>query len=454
MDALTEELIRLLGADSIATGAEARSRMPSGSRGALLLLPRNTGQVSGALALCHRARRPVVAQGGLTGLVNGAVSGPGEVALSFDRMRRIEEVDPINRCMTVEAGVPLQAAQEAAEEVGLMLPLDLGARGSATIGGMVSTNAGGTRVLRFGMMRELVLGLEAVLADGTIIDARRKLVKNNTGYDLKHLFIGSEGTLGLVTGVVLRLRPKPHSHNTALVALDDFVQLTRFVAAMEARLPGALSSFEVMWQSFYDLVTGPPAKGRAILGQGHAYYVLVETLGADPQCDGGALAAALSQAQEEGLVAEGVLACTAAERRAMWSLREDLDQLSREGPYFAYDVSLTLDAMEAYVAEVQSRLAARFARPHCWIYGHLADGNLHLAVRAGEEDAHEEVDAIVYGALSTGGSSVSAEHGIGLLKKAHLPRSRTGPELALMRALKQALDPQGILNPGKVFDIR
>lgn len=453
MDDLTTKLTELLGSDSVFTGIEAKARMPVGSRGEVLVLPRDTEQISRVLQLCHGVRCPVVAQGGLTGLVDGALSGPGEIALSFERMRHIKEVDAINRCITVEAGVPLQAAQQAAEKVGLMLPLDLGARGTATIGGNVSTNAGGTRVLRFGMMRELVLGLEVVLADGTIVDARRKIIKNNSGYDIKHLFIGSEGTLGLVTQVVLRLRPKPISQETALAAVDDFTQLTRFLAAVEVRLAGGLSSFEVMWRSFYDLVTTPPARGQLILERGHAYYVLVETLGSDPLHDREALVDALNRGQSDGLVSDGAVAYSSAERRAMWELREDLIQLAREGPFFAYDVSLSLDGMEAYVAEVEAKLRDRFARPYCWVYGHLADGNLHFAIHVDEENAHEAVDAIVYGTLSPYSSSVSAEHGIGLSKKMHLSRSRTEPELAIMRALKQALDPRGILNPGKILDV-
>jgi FAD/FMN-containing dehydrogenase len=449
---LTTELTLLLGADSVLKGDEAKWRMPNGSQGEVLVLPDSTKQVSGVLKLCQRAGRPLVAQGGLTGLVGGAVSAPGDVALSFERMRRIEEVDPVNRCMTVEAGVTLQAAQEAADKAGMMLPLDLGARGTATIGGNVSTNAGGTRVLRFGMMREVVLGLEIVLADGTVLNMLRKIIKNNSGYDLKHLFIGSEGTLGLVTRAVLRLRSKPASHQTALAAVDDFTRLVRFLAAMEVRLAGNLSSFEVMWRSFYDLVTTTPAQGHPILERGHSYYVLVETLGTDAAADHEALVEALHGAQSEGLLANAAVAYGSAERQAMWSLREDLVQLAREGPFFAYDVSLPLDAMEAFVADVQQKLSHRFKQPLCWVYGHLADGNLHLAVHVDEANAHAAVDAVVYGALSPSHSSVSAEHGIGLLKKPHLACSRTEPELDLMRAIKRALDPQGILNPGKIFD--
>jgi FAD/FMN-containing dehydrogenase len=453
MTDLIAALIEVLGGEGVLSGAEARERMAPGSLADVLVLPRDTAQVSRVLALCHAAQRPVVAQGGLTGLVHGAVSGAGAVVLSLERMRAIEEVDAVNRCLTVQAGVPLEAAQAAAEEAGLMLPLDLGARGTATIGGNVSTNAGGTRVLRFGMMRDMVLGLEAVLADGTVIDARRKIIKNNTGYDLKQLFIGSEGTLGIVTRVVLRLRPLPASQSTALVALRDFTSVTRFLGRMEALLFGSLSSFEVMWQPFYELITTAPARGRAILDRGHAFYVLVETLGVSAERDGEQVLAALAEAEADGLVSEVVVAQNARERREMWALRDDVEQLNRYGPALHYDVSLPVDAMEGYVAEVQQRLSQRFAEHRSWVFGHLADGNLHVVVRVEEANAADAVHAIVYGCLPASGASVSAEHGIGLLRKPHLARSRSEPELELMRVLKRALDPRGILNPGKIFDV-
>ncbi|MEO8184598.1 MAG: FAD-binding oxidoreductase, partial [Deltaproteobacteria bacterium] len=392
--------------------------------------------------------------GGLTGRVQGAQSGAREIALSCDRMRQIEEVDVLNRTLSAQAGVPLEAAQLAAEDAGLLLPLDIGARGSATLGGTVSTNAGGNRVMRFGMMRELVLGLEAVLADGTVVDSRNKLSKNNTGYDLKQLFIGSEGTLGIVTRVVLRLRPRPRSQNTALVALSSFEQATRLLAALETRLSGSLSSFEVMWRPFYELVTAPPALGQPILPHGHAYYVLIETLGVAPESDSDALVEALAAAQEAGLIAAAVLATSKGQSAAMWALRDDVAQMRRDGPVVAYDVSLSLDSMESYVSDVQRELLSLPARHGGYFFGHLADGNLHLVVRLQKPSDHDEVDRIVYGALGVRkNTSVSAEHGIGLEKKAQLSKSRNPAELALMRTLKQALDPRGILNPGKIFDL-
>lgn len=451
MNELIASLRAALGADSVLAGAEAMEKMPHGSGGAAVVLPRSTGEVSRALALCHAARCPVVPQGGLTGLVGGAVSGQGEVALSLARMRRVEDVDTLHRTMTVEAGVPLQIAQEAASAAGLLFPLDLGARGSATVGGNIATNAGGTRVLRYGMTRDMVLGLEVVLADGTVLDGRTKILKNNTGYDLRHLFIGSEGTLGVVTRAVLRLRPAPRSRSTALVAANDLGDVAKLLSLVEARLPSTLSSFEVMWRSFYELVTTHPARGRPVLPPGYAYYGLVETLGVDQAHDDELLTAALAEAAEAGLVAQAVIAQSGAQRRELWDLREDMDQFGREGPTFAYDVSVQLDAMDEYVREVGRELERRIGERRLYVFGHVADGNLHLV--AGARGSHEEVDDVVYGALSRAGSSVSAEHGIGLFKKGHLNRSRSEAEIEVMRAIKRALDPRGILNPGKIFDI-
>jgi FAD/FMN-containing dehydrogenase len=450
---LIAALRQAIGEDSVLSGAEALEQLPAGSRAQALLLPRSTEQVSQALGLCQRAGRAVVALGGLTGLVHGTSTRPEEVALSLSRLRQIEEIDPLNRCMTVQAGVPLQAAQAAAEEAGLLLPVDLGARGTATIGGMISTNAGGTRVLRFGMMREQVLGLEAVLADGTVIDSRSKLLKNNTGYDLKQLFVGTEGTLGIITRAVLRLRPSPSFQGTALVSLESFAQVTRFLTRMEARLFNTLSSFEVMWQPFYQLVTSEPARGRPILTPDHPYYVLLETLGMDADKDQDSLAVALADAHAEGLITGAALAQSGAQRRQMWALRDDVEQLRRHGPSFAYDVSLSLEAMEGYVAQIERQLREHFSEHRLYVFGHLADGNLHVVVQVPDASAYERVSEIVYGALASRNSSVSAEHGIGLLKKGDLARSRSAAELELMRVLKRALDPGNILNPGKVFDI-
>ncbi len=358
--------------------------------------------------------------------------------------------------MTVEAGCILQNVTEAADSQGLFFPLDLGARGSATIGGNISTNAGGNRVIRYGMAREMVLGLEAVLADGTVLTSLNRLLKNNAGYDLKQLFIGTEGTLGIVTRAVLRLRPKPGSNAVALAAVDEFASLPRLLRHVERGLSGCLSAFEVMWEDFYQLVTTAPAKGHAPLAYGHPYYVLIEQLGSDENADMAQFERVLGEALELGMIADAVIAKSEAERSAIWSLRDDVGQCMRNWPIFTFDVSLPIVGMESYVEAVRARLQAQWAaRMTLMVFGHLGDCNLHLIVGVGEggPDTRRAVEGVIYGLLEGRSGSVSAEHGIGLEKRRYLSSSRSQGEIALMRQLKRALDPHNILNPGKVFEL-
>ena len=415
--------------------------------------PADTGEVSRLLAACHEASQPVVPMGGLTGLVQGATAGPGEIGLSFERMNRIEAVDARDRTMRVQAGATLQLVQEAAEREGLMFALDLGARGSATVGGNAATNAGGNRVIRYGMMRELVLGLEAVLADGTVISSLNRMIKNNAGYDLKQLFIGSEGTLGVITRLVLRLRPLPLSHQTALLACTSFDQVTGLLGRLDALLGGAMSSYEVMWREFYELVTTPPAPGRGPIPGEYPYYVIVEALGGDPVGDQARFEQGLATAGEEGRFADAAIATSQAQRDAIWALRDDVGRLFALGHPFVFDISLPVAEMEGYVADVHRALAERLPGERCFTFGHLGDGNLHFVVvgSAGPE-ARQTVEEAVYRPLAARQGSVSAEHGIGIEKRPWLSLSRSADEIALMRRLKQALDPRGILNPGRVID--
>ncbi len=457
MSDLVTRLKALLGEGAVVTGEDAmQTGMARGRLGTPLAVvrPASTEQVSSVLRLCHEAGQPVVPWGGCTGLVEGA-RADGAIALSLQRMNRIEDIDAEGATMTVEAGCVLQTVCEAAEAKGLFFPLDLGARGSATIGGNISTNAGGNRVLRYGMMRELVLGLEVVLADGTVMSSLNRLIKNNAGYDLKHAFIGSEGTLGVVTRAVLRLRPKPVSQNMALLAVDEFAHLPRILRNLERGFGGTLSAFEVMWEDFYKLVTTPPAKGRAPLPHGHAYYVLIEALGGDQSEDSSRFERVLASELENGEIADAAIAKSKDECARLWGLRDDVLQVARNAPIFTFDISLTIGKVESYIAEVREGLRARWPAMTLMVFGHLGDGNLHLipGVGDGSAKAHKEVEEIIYGALRRRDGSVSAEHGIGLEKRDYLSYSRSPDEIALMRTLKKAFDPRNILNPGKIFAV-
>ncbi len=454
MQILLDQLSEALGPHGMITGAEAEEKAftPWGRLGAPLavLRPASTAEVAAVLRIASAHGVPVTPWGGKTGLVEGTYAD-SILALSLDRMAAIEAVDVPSATMIVQAGCVLQTACEAAEAEGLLLPLDLGARGSATIGGVISTNAGGNRVLRFGMMRDMVLGVEAVLADGTVISALKPLIKNNTGYDLKQMFIGSEGTLGVVTRAVLRLRPQPASQCTALLAVADFANLPKLLRLVEAQLGGTLSAFEVMWPAFYDLVTTPPAAGQPILPHGYNFYVLVEAMGADAADDAARFERVLAGAMDGGLVVDAVLAKSKAETAKMWGLRDDVAQLMRNYPICIFDVSLKIADMEAYVADVRAALSARWPASTLVVFGHLGDGNLHLVASVGDAGAKRDIETIVYGPLAKCGGSVSAEHGIGLQKRDWLSVSRSPAEIALMRTIKAALDPGDILNRGKIF---
>ncbi len=419
----------------------------------LLVRPADPAGVADVLAICERYRQPVVTHGGLTGIVDGAWARPGDLVLSLERLNVIEDLDTAGRTMTVQAGVQLQKIQEAAAAEQLMFPLDLGARGSATIGGNAATNAGGNRVIRYGMVRQSILGLEAVLADGSVMSSLNGMLKNNAGYDLKQLFIGSEGTLGVITRLVLRLLPAPRSQSTALVSLPDFDAVARFLNFADGALGGQLSAFEVMWQAYYDFIV-TRSKAAPPLDAGQPFYVLLESLGGDPDADTERLETALASALGQGLLLDAVIAKSEQERESLWAIRDDVGTLMNETPMFMFDVSLPLKHMRGYVQQLESGLQADWQDARLFVFGHLGDGNLHVAVQAGPEDGsdRERVEALVYSPLRAYSGSISAEHGIGLEKKPWLDVSRSDTEIALMRRLKHSFDPHGILNPGKIFD--
>jgi len=336
----------------------------------------------------------------------------------------------------------------------LLFPLDLGARGSCTIGGNISTNAGGNSVIRYGMIRDQLLGVEAVLADGTIISSLNGVIKNNTGYDLKQLFIGSEGTLGIVTRAVLRLRPLPRSCNTALVAIENFEQVGRFLRDMDSALGGTMSAFEVMWNDFYRLIVGDGNKHGQPLGSDHGFYVLLESTGGHEDSDKVRFEGALEEAFESELIVDAVIAQSKQQRENLWAIRDDIEGLTQIlWPPIVFDISLGIPQMDGYVDEVRQQLADRWPDSLMVVFGHLGDGNIHLGITVGSHDPDEvhAVETIVYEALGRRQGVISAEHGIGLDKREYLKHSRSADEIALMKTLKHALDPKGILNPGKIF---
>lgn len=458
MDALVETLTPQLGAKGVMTGDAVAQRSAGIWRSdtiaaPVIFRPSNTAEVAAVLRACHDARQTVVTHGGLTGLVEGAIATPADVVLSTERLDEIESVDALDRSMLLQAGVKLQHAQERATAEGLMLPLDMGARGSCTVGGNAATNAGGNRVIRYGMSRDVILGLEAVLADGTVISSLNTMLKNNAGYDLKQLFIGSEGTLGVITRLVLRLRPAWRSQETALLACHDFTKVCSLLHHLDASLGGTLSAFEVMWQDFYALVAA--AHDRPPLPIDFPFYVLVEALGGNDEEDRQRFLHAIEAAGTQELVIDAVICKSGAEREVLWAMRDNVEKTLEHGPALVFDVSLRLSAMDAYVKNVLLRLDSAVPGHRTWVFGHAGDGNLHLVCAAGDAESveREKIERAVYAPLQDVGGSISGEHGIGLEKKPWLSVSRSADEISLMRQLKVALDPRGILNPGRVFDV-
>ena len=419
----------------------------------IIVRPESTEEVSKILSVCNQAGQPVIVHGGLTGLVYGTRTSPDQLILSLERMNNIEEIDPIGRTLTCQSGVTLQNIQEKAESENMIFPLDLGARGSCSIGGNISTNAGGNRVIRYGMTRDSDLAIEAVTSDGTILSSMNRMIKNNAGYDLKQLFIGTEGTLGIVTRCVLRLREAPISQNTALVGIEDFSSIVKFLKHIDAGLGGNMSAFEVMWKEFYEMVTNSLDERSLPLKKNIPYYVLVESMGSDQVKDEEHFESLLQKALEDSVIVDAVLAKSEKERKALWAFRDDVEKQAQYGPTVMFDVSLPINEMEEYVSKVDLNLQKYWKDFHHIVWGHLADGNLHLVVGTGdlESDTIKKIENSVYEPLELIGGSISAEHGIGLEKKPYLHLSRSEEEINYMKALKDTFDPKGILNPGLIF---
>lgn len=429
----------------------------------LVALPQSTAQVAELVRYCAGAGIGIVPQGGNTGYCGGATprAGNSEVVLSLRRLNRIRSVDALNDSMTAEAGCVLATLQDAATASARLLPMSLGSEGSCTLGGIISTNAGGTMVLRYGMMRDLVLGLEVVLPDGRVLDQLRGLRKDNTGYDVKQLFIGAEGTLGVVTAASVRLFPRPAGIATAMVALASPAAALELLGDLKSRLGDAITTFELIPRIALEFVCRHITGARDPFGQSHPWYVLVEI--ALQQADSdliGRFESALAGAIEQGRADDAVTASSEAQREALWRLREAIPEAQRhEGAGLKHDISVEPRRLAQFVEEGRALLARLAPKARLVAYGHLGDGNLHfnLSPAAGGDDgalvaAGDSIRRAVHDLVAEHHGSVSAEHGIGQLKVAELQRYEHPVALALMHSIKKAIDPLGIMNPGKVLE--
>jgi len=419
-----------------------------------IAFPESVAQVQAIVQWANADGVAIVPSGGRTGLSGGAVAANGELVLSLQRMSAVLAFDPIDRTITVQAGIALEAVHNAAREHGLAYPVDFAARGSASIGGNIATNAGGIRVIRYGNTREWVAGLKVVTGSGELLELNRGLVKNSSGYDLRHLFVGSEGTLGIVVEATLRLTDPPPPSNVMLLALASFEGMMQVFAVFRERLE--LEAFEFFTDHALRHVLAHG--GQAPFDEMHPYYVVTEFAVGDEAREAAALAA-FEQCLEQGLVSDGVISQSDAQAAQLWRLREDItESLARFRPY-KNDISVRISAMPAFLAETQALLAGEYPHFEVVWFGHIGDGNLHINVLKpeGTDDAAfidqcGRVTDLLARSLVRHGGSISAEHGIGLVKKPYLLGTRSAAEIAAMRGIRQVLDPNGIMNPGKLFD--
>jgi FAD/FMN-containing dehydrogenase len=425
----------------------------------LVLRPGSTAEVAAICRLATETRTALVPQGGNTGLVGGQTPYGGEVVISMRRMDKVREVDTDSNTMTVEAGLVLQTAQQRAAEADRLFPLSLGAEGSCTIGGNLSTNAGGTAALAYGVAREMALGLEVVLADGRILNGLSKLKKDNTGYDLRNIFIGAEGTLGIITAATLKLFPRPRAVETAFVGLKSPEDALKLLGISRGEAAGSLTSFELIADIAVDFSVRHGIGIRDPLESKHPWYVLMEL--SSPRDDAqGTLEAILARGMEDGVVDDAVIAANLNQRAAFWKLREEISGAQKpEGGSIKHDVSVPVASVPAFIAEASAAVVKLMPGARPVPFGHLGDGNIHYNVsqpKTGISTADflarwHDVNAVVFDVVLRMGGSISAEHGIGQLKVADLPDVKDPVAIELMRSLKAMLDPLNILNPGKVL---
>ena len=459
-----DSLRAVVGATKVLTGAADLAPYCTDWRGrfsgsaSCVVLPGSTEEVAAVVRACADAGTAIVPQGGNTGLCGGATPTGGEVVIALTRLNRIRAVDADNNSITVEAGCTLHAVQQAAREIDRLFPLSLAAEGSATIGGNLATNAGGVQVLRYGNARELCLGLEVVLADGRIWNGLRALRKDNTGYDLKHLFIGAEGTLGLITAATLKLFPRPRAHATAWVAVPDPAAAVGLLGRLRAAAGDNVTAFEIVGRPALELVLRHIPGARDPLAGKPAWQALIELSGARDDL-AATLEQALQSAAEDGVVADAAVASSEAQASALWALRENVSEAQKiEGVSIKHDIAVPVSRIAEFIARADAALLAAFPQVRIVCFGHIGDGNLHYNLSRPDAQSNAEfiartgaVNRIVHDLVHELGGSISAEHGLGQLKREEVLRYKSDTEMELMRAVKQALDPRGLMNPGKLL---
>lgn len=426
---------------------------------AMMLKPASTAEVAAILKLANETRTAIVPQGGNTGLVGGQIPFDGEIILSLTRLDKIREVDASSNTMTLEAGVVLQKAQDAAHAAGRLFPLSLGSEGSCTIGGNLSSNAGGTGALAYGIARELMVGIEVVLADGRVMNLLRKLKKDNTGYDLRHLFVGAEGTLGIITAAVVKLFPQPRAIETAFIGLPSPEAAVKLLNLAQARIGGTVTGFELMIREVIEFALKHGHNVRDPLGSVQPWYVLMEVSSQQETGLRDNFEEFLAAAIEQGLVTDATIAASIDQAKSFWHMRHTLTEVQKpEGGSIKHDVSVPVAAVPQFIAEASEAVVKLIPGSRPVPFGHVGDGNMHFNVSqpvGADKDAFlarwKDVNAVVDKIVLKFGGSFSAEHGIGKLKRETLAKVKDPVALALMRDLKQMFDPNGILNPGKVL---
>ena len=450
----------ILDSSSILSGDELKSRFyhiwktDISLESLCLLLPKSSKEISSILKICNDNNQEIIIHGGLTNLVGSTISSKTQVVISLERMNKIIEIDEQGKTVTCESGAIIEDIIGAVKDKDLLLPLNFGARGSAQIGGAVSTNAGGLRVFKYGMTRNLVMGIEAVLPDGTIISSLKKLMKDNSGYDLKQLFIGSEGTLGIVTKVVLRLYRLPKTRYTSLAVTNNYQSVLDLLKIMEDQISSNLTGFELLWNDTYQKMVDDKTMYNKYLPDNFKYYVFIEYMGGDFENDYNFFESVVLDCINKGVIDDAVIGKDDKEQVNIWGIREDVAVLADERDFDQqFDISIPVALIGKVIDKISKELRDCEGVKTIYPFGHVADGNIHFIIGkdSDDDDLKSKINDIIYNNTKLVDGSISAEHGIGLDKKKYLIKSRSEDEIELMRLIKKSVDPKNILNPGRVI---